>query len=214
MKKHSTSGLLITFGGLDGSGKSTMIEMLANKLTEENLPFVITKQPTDFVRQTDIFRTFMDQPDCSNYDYRSLALLCAADRLQHINKEILPELEKGLIVISDRYYHCCYANLRARGLAKERWVYEIAKHVVKPDLSFTLDASPDIAIKRVRGREEEKDKYIDIPFQCRLRYEHINAAHAGGAHIISSEKAILQNFEYIWGKVNKKIKEKGNHEIN
>ena len=64
MRKHTTDGLLIVFCGLDGCGKSTIIKMLAEWLEgycgEE---VFLTKQPTDFVRQSKIFRTYMDEPD-------------------------------------------------------------------------------------------------------------------------------------------------------
>jgi dTMP kinase len=111
MKPHNQFGLLITFCGLDGCGKTSMINMLKNKLDEMNIPILLTKQPTDFVRKSDIFRTYMDCPDHDEYDYRSLCLLAASDRVQHSNKVILPALEEGKIVISDRYFYSCLAIL-------------------------------------------------------------------------------------------------------
>ena len=69
MRNNETTGLLITFCGLDGCGKTTMINRLATDLRNEYALF-LTKQPTDFVRKSDIFRTYMDCPDHSAYDYR------------------------------------------------------------------------------------------------------------------------------------------------
>ena len=113
MRPNETNGILITFCGLDGCGKTTMIKKLMWDLDRDNV--FLTKQPTDFVRNSDIFRTYMDNPDHDAYDYRSLSLLAASDRVQHVNKVIQPELEKGKVVISDRYIYSCLANLRARG---------------------------------------------------------------------------------------------------
>ena len=99
MKPHSTAGMLITFCGLDGCGKTIMLDRLYTYLCETGHPCLRTKQPTDAVRQLDIFRTFMDCEDNSGYDYRSLSLLAAGDRVQHANRVILPALQAGRIVL-------------------------------------------------------------------------------------------------------------------
>lgn len=172
MMPHKTDGKLITFCGLDGCGKSSMIDMLTKLLVENNVDFMVTKQPTNTMRNTEIFRTFMDCPDNSAYEYRSLSLMAAADRIQHANKVILPALEAGKTVICDRYFYSCLANLRARGYVDDEWIYEISESIPKPDIAFFLDAPVDIAISRVRKREEEKDRYIDMPLQYLLRDEY------------------------------------------
>ena len=117
MRQNEKKGWLITFCGLDGCGKTTMINRLTADLENDYAVF-LTKQPTDFVRKSDIFRTYMDCPDHDAYDYRSLSLLAASDRLQHVNKVIGPALEEGKIVLSDRYFYSCLANLRARGFMR------------------------------------------------------------------------------------------------
>ena len=65
MRPNKTNGLLITFCGLDGCGKTTMIHKLMAELEQEHQIF-LTKQPTDFVRQSEIFRTYMDSPNQPN----------------------------------------------------------------------------------------------------------------------------------------------------
>ena len=87
MRNNETQGFLITFCGLDDCGKTTMIERLITDLKKEHKIFV-TKQPTDAVRNSNIFRTYMDSPNHDAYDYRSLSLLAASDRLQHVSKVI------------------------------------------------------------------------------------------------------------------------------
>jgi len=79
--------------------------------------------------------------------------------LQHVSKVIEPELQKGNIVISDRYFYSCLANLRARGFEQDGWIYEIAKSVIEPDIAFFFDVPVETAVARVRKRPEEK---IDI----------------------------------------------------
>ena len=186
MRPHRANGLLITFCGLDGCGKTTMINRLTADLQKDNALF-LTKQPTDFVRNSDIFRTYMDCPDHNAYDYRSLSLLAASDRIQHSNKIIEPAIKDGKIVISDRYFYSCLANLRARGFDKDEWIYEIAESIVRPDIAFFFDVPVETAVKRVRSRAAEKDRYIDMELQYRLRNEYIEICKANDGVLISTE---------------------------
>ena len=168
MRPNETNGLLITFCGLDGCGKTTNLTKLKEEL-EREYPVFLTKQPTNAVRNSEIFRTYMDYPDHSAFDYRSLSLLAASDRLQHGSKVIEPALRDGKIVISDRYFYSCLANLHARGFEKDEWIYEIAESIVKPDIAFFFDVPVETAVKRVRRRKKKKERYIDIELQYKLR---------------------------------------------
>ena len=185
MRKNETPGFLITFCGLDGSGKTTMMKRLIADL-EKNHDIFVTKQPTSFVRNSEIFRTYMDCPDHDAFDYRSLSLLAASDRLQHVNKVMEPEMKAGKIVLSDRYFYSCLANLRARGFEHDEWIYEIANSVIKPDIAFFFDLPVEEAVARVRRRPEEKDRYIDMDLQYRLRKEYVDICAANMGVLIAT----------------------------
>ena len=202
MRKNETSGFLITFCGLDGCGKTTMMKRLIAELEQEYALFV-TKQPTNAVRDSEIFRTYMDCPDHDAFDYRSLSLLAASDRLQHVNKVIEPKMREGRIVLSDRYFYSCLSNLRARGFGKDTWIYEIAKSVIRPDLAFFFDVPVPEAVARVRKRPEEKTRYIDMELQDRLRQEYIEICKANGGILIST----LQSEDECYNIVKKAVKE-------
>ena len=203
MMTNCFQGKLITFCGLDGVGKSTIIKMLVNYLSP-NYDVFLTKQPTDQVRSSRIFRTYMDSPDHNEFDYRSLSLLAASDRVQHTNRVIRNELQNGKIVISDRYIYSCIANLHARGYEKDKWIYEITNHLICPDLSVFLDLPPDKAIDRVRRRPDEKDKYIDVELQYRLRkeYKKLSSAVKNGV-LISTDQYLEQTFLEVLESVQK-----------
>ncbi len=189
MRPNETKGYLFTFCGLDGCGKTTMLTRLKEDL-ERHYHVFLTKQPTNAVRESEIFRTYMDNPDHSAFDYRSLSLLAASDRVQHGSKVIEEKMAEGKIVISDRYFYSCLANLRARGFEKDKWIYEIAQSVVKPDIAFFFDVPVETAVKRVRNRIEEKDRYIDMDLQYRLREEYIKICKANNGVLISTELPI------------------------
>ena len=185
MRKNETPGFLVTFCGLDGCGKTTMMKQLIADLEKERDIFV-TKQPTNAVRNSEIFRTYMDCPDHDAFDYRSLSLLAASDRLQHVNKVIEPEMKQGKIVLSDRYFYSCLSNLRARGFENDEWIYEISESVIKPDIAFFFDVPVEEAVARVRRRPEEKDRYIDMELQYKLRREYANICTANSGILIST----------------------------
>ena len=205
MRKNETPGHLITFCGLDGCGKTTMMKRLIAELETDHDLF-ITKQPTNAVRNSEIFRTYMDCPNHDAFDYRSLSLLAASDRLQHVNKVIEPEMKQGKIVLSDRYFYSCLSNLRARGFEEDAWIYEIAESVIKPDLAFFFDVPVEEAVARVRRRPEEKDRYIDMPLQNKLRSEYIDICHANNGILISTLQPVNDCYAIVKNAVKEMLK--------
>ncbi|MCI8388390.1 MAG: dTMP kinase [Clostridiales bacterium] len=197
MKKHDYPGKLIAFCGLDGSGKTTQINLLKSFLEQQSLNVYMTKQPTDFVRKSDIFRTYMDEENHDAYDYLALSLLCASDRVQHSNKDILTALKEGKIVISDRYFYSCLANLLARGYENQEWIYEIARSVPQPDIVFFMDIDVETAVQRVRSRPKERDRYIDMELQYRLRDIFLKIAENNNGVVINTANSEQNCFELV-----------------
>lgn len=179
-----------------------MLTLLNEKLQSRYNVFM-TKQPTNFVRNSDIFRTYMDCPDHSAYDYRSLSLLAASDRIQHTNMQIYPHLKQGDVVISDRYFYSCLANLIARGFSTDKWIYEIAESIVKPDIAFFFDVPVETAVARVRTREAEKDRYIDMDLQYKLRELYIQICRSNNGILISTEQSISETTKIMFEEISK-----------
>lgn len=211
MRKNEYEGKLVTFCGLDGCGKTTQINRLEQWLTEQGYKVFLTKQPTPFVRNSEIFRTYMDMPNHDEFDYRALSLLCASDRVQHSNRELAQKLREGYIVISDRYFYSCLANLFARGYENDRWIYDVAKSIPKPDAAFFMNAPVDVAVARVRSRPEEKDRYIDMKLQNRLHDLYIDIARENGGIVVSTIMPVESCFERVRYEM-KKILDKGEAE--
>ena len=209
MTEHSYPGMLITFCGLDGCGKTTLINHLVAHFQTQGIDPVLTKQPTPFVRQSTIFRTYMDEPNHDAYSYRSLSLLAASDRIQHVHSVVEPALKAGKVVISDRYFYSCLANLRARGYVEDQWIYEIAESMFKPDLAFFIDAPVEVAVSRVRERANERNRYIDMDLQYNLRDEYRLIATAENAPILDSTKTIEETLEKLYLLADMAMEKKG-----
>lgn len=163
LRNNEYPGRLIVFEGTDGAGKTTMIAMteklLKEKCGEENV--ISVKQPTDMSRKTKLFQKMMYSKDHEDIDYRAVQLLTMSDRVQHTREVIEPELKNGRTVICDRYVYTSLANMLARGYTKEKWFYQTAKHLIRPDFAFLASVSPELAIARIKSRPSECDRHLD-----------------------------------------------------
>ena len=205
-------GILICFCGLDGAGKTTQIEILKNRIIRDGYGEpTCTFQPTKEMRQNFLFRKFVDgkKSDYEAYEYRSLSLLTVSDRLQHSRHVILPQLLDGKIVISDRYFYTALINLRARGYKEDKWIYEIAKYIPKPDLTFFINVDFDEAMRRVRSREEEKDRYIHMKFHKKLWEEYQYISHKTDCIILDNKLCIEEMATIVYEEFLKAIEKKG-----
>lgn len=161
--KNNFKGKLIVFEGTDGAGKTTLLSMtkdiLGEKYGKENI--ICIKQPTELSRESRLFQKMIYSRDNKNIDYRAMQLLTLSDRMQQCHEVIIPALREGKIVLSDRYIFTSVANMYARGYTDEKWFFEAARHIVHPDYTFLVYVDPSQAIKRIRSRPEEKERYFD-----------------------------------------------------
>lgn len=132
-------GVFIVIEGIDGAGKTTLAQELAKRLKIYNV--VVTQEP--FMPISELLKGATPQEK---------ALLFATDRWVHVNKVILPELQKGSIVISDRYSLSSFVYQSIEGVPIEE-ILELNKHFPKPDLLLLIDIDPEVSIERARQRE-------------------------------------------------------------
>ena len=149
-------GLFISFEGGDGSGKSTQYRLFAEYLASRGYDVVLTREPGG-TRISERIRQILLDPELSEMDDMTEALLFAASRAQHVSQLILPALEEGKIVLSDRYVDSSYVYQGAgRGLGQV--VYVINDYAIKgvlPDITFLLDISPEDGRSRNRGTSKD-----------------------------------------------------------
>ncbi len=154
--------MLIAFCGVDGSGKTTQINLLQNKLKIQGKKVYVTKQPTDWYRKDKRVRNFLEGRVSNNELIKELALFSATDRLRQYNNEILPKEKEGYVVIIDRYVYSAYTYFCSRGLEIE-WLKEINRYITLPDVTIYIDTPAEIAYQRIIERDgqsakkEEKD---------------------------------------------------------
>ena len=155
-------GLFITFEGVDGSGKTSVITGVSNLLKENGYTdFIITREPGGSKISEDIRNIILDKNNIEE-DIRTEALLYAASRRQHLFDIVLKKLEEGITVISDRYIDSSLAYqgyARGIGIDNVLKINEFAIDGLFPDLTIYLDLDPKIGLERInQGRQEKKDR--------------------------------------------------------
>ncbi len=171
-------GKFITFEGIDGSGKSTQLRMIASELRLRGLDVLTTMEPGGTPLGRRLREAFLETEET----VAPLAelLLFAADRAQHVNHLIKPSLETGRIVISDRYADATFAYQGAgRGFSEElvNEVIRIATDGLKPDLTVFFDISVDTAISRTKSRSDKETVKNRMDAETIEFYERVRNAY-------------------------------------
>ena len=178
---HDYPGALVTFCGVDGAGKSSLIASLEEACIAAGLRCLRTHTPTRRIRDDAVFRRLVDDP-CNTSSVRStsyqsagrinvlgLLLSIMGDLVQHTTDTIIPALKRGDVVFCDRYVFTSQAEIGARSdLAETEPVLAcIARHVLQPDLAFGLDVSGETSASRVLARNDDRDRPPPMPFLTR-----------------------------------------------
>ena len=142
-------GTFICIEGLDGCGKTTQAKLLAKKLGK-NYNAIYTAEPSRGKIGTYIRNSYLYGE--KRFSIALEALLFAADRIEHLEREVLPALDEGNIVISDRYVYSSLAYQGATGLSLE-WIEKINEHALKPDLGVFIDIELETAMNRLKAKK-------------------------------------------------------------
>lgn len=169
-------GCLISVEGIDGSGKSEQTRRLVGRLKKRGFKVLATREPTKVYPAGKLLqRVLRGELKVSE---EAVALLFAADRVDHTLRRIRPALEDGAVVVSDRYVHSSLAY-QGRGMAKEldlEWLREINRFALEPDAVVFLDLPPEAALGRLhRGQVRIEDHtYFDgLAQQHRIREAYL-----------------------------------------
>jgi len=180
--------LFIAFEGIDGSGKSTQVKLLNEKLTAEGHKVYTTFEPTDSPIGSLIRNIFKGRMTA---DHKTIAALNVADRLDHLHNEInglLKKLEEGYTVITDRYYFSSYAY---HGVHVDiDWVIAanaLSAATLKPDINIFIDVDPEVSMKRLNNTRGTIELYetLDNLQQVRAKFLEAFDKLKGEEHIVT-----------------------------
>ena len=180
----SARGVFITFEGGDGSGKSTQIQSVRDWFESRGREVIVTREPGGTELGTEIRRLVQNGPE--DVDARTEALLYAADRAYHVATVIRPALERGAVVLGDRYID---SSLAYQGAARSLGVDEIASlsawatQGLYPSLTFLLDLPPEVGARR-RTDAPDRMERESMDFHERVRHEYLRLADAEPERIV------------------------------
>lgn len=200
MPKHN--GAFIVIEGIDAAGTTTQVSQVAESLEAayengDSHPSPVahtTKEPTDGPIGGTIRTAISDRLNLNDV---SLALLFAADRIDHIRNTVQPLLEDGHIVISDRYYLSSFAYQQTHEEMCLDWIRTINKHALTPDLTIFLDITAEQSLERMsKSRPEStKDK-----FEARDQLEKIRDNYLTAIEVLSNQGENIVRIDGYQGK--------------
>ncbi len=173
-------GNFIVLEGVDGAGTSTQAALLKKRFSSLGLPAHATAEPSigpvgSIIRQVLTGRLVVRQHHVVVApSWTTMSLLFAADRQDHVESEIIPNLRDGVNVICDRYLYSSvvYQSASSEDERAATWIREINSFVKEPDLVLYLRVSPEVASQRRRERDTGVEIFDDPAFQRKLTAEY------------------------------------------
>ncbi|HEY3026143.1 MAG TPA: dTMP kinase [Pyrinomonadaceae bacterium] len=211
------AGAFITFEGIDGSGKSTQLRLIASVLRLQGLEVVTTREPGGTTLGQRLRAALLDAQE--QVDPLAELLVFAADRAQHVRRHLRPAIDTNHVVLSDRYADSTVAFQGAGRGFDENLINEIvqlATEGLKPDLTLLFDLPVAECIARTRRRHEGKNKgdrldAEDIEFHTRVRdaYLRIAAAEPERVRLIDASGAVQETHQLVMDIVVPFLKQRG-----
>ncbi len=150
-KDHGLKGVLICVEGIDGSGKSTQLDLLYSWLKSKNLDVILTCwNSSDLISETT-----KKAKKKNLLSGRTFSLLHAVDFADRLEKIIIPAMKAGFIVLADRYVYTAFARDVARDVDK-KWVRNMYGFAIKPDLTLYFDVSAKVSLERICTNRQPK----------------------------------------------------------
>ena len=164
--------MFVTFEGIDGSGKSTQLRLLADHLQAKGHEVIVTREPGGSKGAEDI-RRLLVEGDPGRWSAETEVLLFTAARRDHVERLIQPGLAAGAIVVSDRFADSTrvYQGATRGDLRATVDALHARMIAMEPDLTLVIDMDPDAALARGLARQSGEDRFEDFgaAFQRKLR---------------------------------------------
>lgn len=171
-------GIFIVVEGIDGAGKGYVMMRLQEYIMGRSKKYdhlLLTREPTNYVAGSKLREILATETD-PIANSRKIMELFVEDRKHHVEKEILPALEKGYVVLCDRYKYSTMAFQTAQGLPLQECI-DANKEFPAPDLVILLDLSAKQALWRIQMRDGAKiDKFENQEFMEKVRQNYLKIA--------------------------------------
>ena len=197
--------MFITFEGIEGSGKSTQIQMLKEFFEKKSLKAFFTKEPGSSEIGKEI-RSILLNKENKIYPQTEIFLIFA-DRVQHVQEIIKPNLNEGKIVVSDRYYDSSVAYQGQREGISKIEIYELIENLdlPTPDITFLLDLPANVGLKRAKNRASlDRFESEEISFHEGVRQNYLDLQEQNLERIVKIDATKSPN--EIFSNIIKKIK--------
>lgn len=202
-RQRTERGFFISFEGIEGTGKTTQVRLLAERLSKAGYSVILTKEPGGTAIGNKI-RDVLLQPEHKGMFYLTELLLYNADRAQHLKELILPAISEGKIVITDRFSDSTVAYQgygRGIDISLIKSIDEIATGGIKPDITILFDLDVETGLKRNRGINKiDRLELEDIEFHKKVRKGYLQIANREPERIriIDASMPIDKITEKIW----------------
>ncbi len=157
-------GVFITVEGPEGAGKTTVLARVGEQLEKEGYSIVLTREPGGIPIAEQIRQVILN-PDHTEMDSRTEALLYAAARRQHLMEKVVPALNKGCIVLCDRFVDSSLAYqgyARGLGIEEVREINRFAIQDTMPELTLFFMIDPEIGLKRIENHKSREINRLDL----------------------------------------------------
>lgn len=202
--------LFITFEGPEGAGKTTIIKKIAERLAQENIDVLATREPGG-IEIAEKIRTIILNPAHTAMDERTEALLYAAARSQHYFEKVRPALDAGKMVICDRFIDSSLAYqgyARGIGVDEVLSINEFAIGKKLPDLTILFDISPEVGLARIHAHGDREVNRLDVEslaFHQKVRegYLQLVKRYPERIRVINANQSMEHVVEDVWAIVYK-----------
>ena len=207
-------GVFITIEGVEGSGKSTQLLRLSERLRRLGLPVVVSKEPGGTALGRELRRLLLERHGSGEtWCPEAELLLFYADRAQHLETVIRPSLAEGKIVLVDRFEDSTRAYQGASGVAESSLdrLNELVLRGLKPHLTVLLDMNPELSLQRVEvrnlalGGEFAETRFdeasLDFHRRVRNRFLVIAQNHPNRVALVPARNPVGQVEASIWSRV-------------
>ncbi len=202
-------GLFITFEGIEGCGKSTQARMLKEFLIKAGESVFLTREPGG-PKIAEGIREMLLSVDNKEMLPQTEVLLYMASRSQHTGEWIIPELEKGKIVISDRYYDSTFAYQGAARKIDGKLIDTIRRYAtfgLVPDITFLVDLPEEIGLSRIHAKEADRLEQESMEFHKKVREGFLDLANEEPERfvVLDGKKSIKEIHNDVISIINKEL---------